>query len=332
MKPGEPGLGQLEGAPQDIVVGRNESVAHVPGEGDGKAACQLVDLVERQGSRQDCPGAPDQGGEPAAPQLEPTCLGQDVLRLVGLVEDGQLVLGEYLAARGYVDAVEVQVGDHHVSGGGSRPGLLGEAVPAPGAPGGARTFVGAHAHRCPGGRRRLDRKVRPVTGVGHRGPAGDGLQLARVGRLGQPVQGLLVVRGGHLVESLEADVVGAALEDGEPERLVEVFGEEGQVFVGQLVLEGLSGGGDDGGPPREDCGHEVGEGLSGTGTGPDDKVRFGFDRLGDPTGHGLLAGAALTTAGQGAADLLEGDRSLLSPVHHLEATASLTERARRSRC
>ena len=82
----------------------------------------------------------------------------------------------------------------------------------------------------------MDRKVGPVACVRHVGPDGNGLQLIGVGRLGQAVQGLLAPGAGHLVQPLATDVVGATLQDGEIEGVVEVFGQERKVLSGQLVL------------------------------------------------------------------------------------------------
>ena len=93
-----------------------------------------------------------------------------------------------------------------------------------------------------------------------------------------------------------------------------MLGEEGKVVVGQLVLEGLGGGGDDGAPTGEEGRHEVGERLAGARTGLDGEV-FGSpdacDDLGHRPGHGLLAGTPLAAVRQVGGDLLEGDRCAL---------------------
>ena len=269
---------------------------------------QVVEVVDLGGSRQDARGDAAQRPEPAGEQLGPDGGGEDVLGGVRLVEDRQVVLGEDRPAGRHVDAVEVQVGDDDLRPGGTVAGLLGEAPLAAGAAQPARALVGADADRRPGRGAGLEGQFGPVAGVGVRRPVGDGGQLLVVGLLGQSVEGLLHVGLGDLGQPLEAHVVGASLQDGPGDRFVEVlaevFGEEGQVAAGQLVLEGLGGGGDDGSPAGEERRHEVGEGLAGSGPGLDAEEAVGVDHLGHRPGHGLLAGAPLAAAGELPGDLL----------------------------
>ena len=58
--------------------------------------------------------------------------------------------------------------------------------------------------------------------------------------------------------------------------MVEVFGEEGQIFGCELVLQGLGCSGDNDSAARNDAGHEIGEGLARTGSGFDNEM-IAFD-------------------------------------------------------
>jgi len=69
------------------------------------------------------------------------------------------------------------------------------------------------------------------------------------------------------LEVMVADVIGTPLEQGDAHRHAERLAHHGQVTLEQLVLEGLGTGGDDHLAAGQQRGHEVGEGLAGTGAG-----------------------------------------------------------------
>ena len=200
---------------------------------------------------------------------------QDVLGLVGLVEDGHVVFGEDRPLAGYIDPVEVEVGHHHIGEGGSGSGVLGEAVVTAGASCRSGTLGRSDADRRPGGRRRLHRQVGSVAGGSLLGPGRDSGQVLDIGRLGQPVELLLVTGGSRrqFVQPLPAQVVRASLEDRERKRTTKMWRQvllkEGQVLCGQLVLESLGGRRHHRGTPRDDGWDEVGQRLTGARSRPD---------------------------------------------------------------
>ena len=78
----------------------------------------------------------------------------------------------------------------------------------------------------------------------------------------------------------------------------EVLGEEGQVLAGQLVLQGLGGGGHHRAPAREDRRHQVGERLACAGAGLHGHVLALRDPEPHGLGHGALAEPGLAAARQ----------------------------------
>ena len=103
----------------------------------------------------------------------------------------------------------------------------------------------------------------------------------------------------HLPHPLEAQVVAPPLQDRPGELDVELLGEEREVLGGQLVLQGLRGGGHDRRTAGEDGRDEVGEGLAGPGAGLDHEVPAARHRLGDGLRHVGLAGAGLAVGERG---------------------------------
>ena len=158
-------------------------------------------------------------------------MGQDILSLVRLVEDGHLVEREGGPLGDHVDPVEVEIGDNQVDRLGCRPGRFGEALSSAGTPGGTRALVGTDADRRPRRRRGLDREVGPIARFRRVGPLGDSGQLAGVGGIGQAVELLLAITDRRqLGEALTAHVVGPALQhregEGPPKTGSEVFSQE----------------------------------------------------------------------------------------------------------
>jgi hypothetical protein len=78
-----------------------------------------------------------------------------------------------------------------------------------------------------------------------------------------------------------------------------VLGQKGQVLGGQLVLEGLGGGGHHHPAARPDGGEQVGERLARPRARLDHQVALLVDGPGHGLGHGQLAGPVLAAAGQG---------------------------------
>jgi hypothetical protein len=220
---------------------------------------------------------------------------------VGLVDDGDVVLGQDAPVAGEVEPVEVQVDDDDVGLLGPGPGPLGEAPVAPGAAHGAGAVPRARADGGPRGLGGLDREVGPVAGGGGAGPRGQGRDLAGVGRLGEPVERPLppgAVGARQLGQPLYADVVRPPLEDRPGEVAPEVLVEEREVLGGELVLERPRGGGDDDPPLRHDGRHEVGQRLPGAGPGPHDEVPPRPDRVVHGGRHLGLPLARLAAPGQ----------------------------------
>jgi hypothetical protein len=93
---------------------------------------------------------------------------------------------------------------------------------------------------------------------------------------------------------LPAQGIAAALQDGEGERRAEEVGQERQVLLAQLVLEGLGRRGHHHRAAREHRRHQIGQRLAGARPGLDDQVAIGLDGPGHGPGHGQLLGSGLT--------------------------------------
>ena len=107
--------------------------------------------------------------------------------------------------------------------------------------------------------------------------------------------------GDALVEAVQAQVVGAALQHGElraaaQQRVQGVHGAR-QVALHELPLEGQSRRGDHDALPVRQGGHQIAEGLSGARPGLDQQVGAVVDRFGDGRGHGDLARPLRTADG-----------------------------------
>ena len=253
-------------------------------------------------------------GVTSTPRLD----GHHLLELVGLVEDDHVVLGQHGPPAGQVGPVEVGVDHHHVGRRRAVPGRLGEAAVARGAVEGPRALAGADADHAPGPGAGLEAQIGPVAARRALGPGQQGADLvdqafggalgrasARVRPAGLERLGLVPGVAGvdaqlgldppapHLGHPLAADVVAPALEHGVGEGEAQPALDQGQVLLGQLVLQRLGGGGHHHLLAAEHGRHQVGQRLPGPGPGLDDEVGAGDERLADGAAHLLLLGALL---------------------------------------
>ena len=248
------------------------------------------------------PAAPGGGDDRAGGQLGGGHPGHPVHQLVRLVDHHHVVLGQHRAVVHGVDGQQRVVGDHDVGSAGLGPGLLGEAVVPDRAAGGAETLPGGHRHLPPGRVRHTGDQLVAVAGLGVLRPLVQSLHRTAHGgdleRVEQLVGRVDVVA---TVQLVQAQVVAAALEDGERRRLAEQrfqrFGDPGQVSVDELALQRDRRGGDDhgaaGGHRVVDGRHQVGQRLPGAGTGLHRDVLVAADGGADGVGHLVLALPAL---------------------------------------
>ncbi len=160
-----------------------------------------------------------------------------------------------------------------------------------------------------------------VTAVGGLGPVDEPLDLGqdllvgqvgpRRGAVGTELEVLLLGAASQLhadlVERSGAEVVGAALQHGVAERPVEGPGEERQVDLGQLVLEGLGRRDHHGavvGPGGSDGGQQVGERLADARRALHREVALGAERGLHRAGH-LDLGRSVLSSGDRRRDLLQ---------------------------
>ena len=175
---------------------------------------------------------------------------------------------------------------------------------------GARALLAGHAHRGPRPLAGVPVQLGPVAG-GRRGrPRRQPLDLLLGGREQVLQLELAPRRIAHLSDPLEAEVVAPSLQHGPRERCVQVGGQEREVLGGQLVLEGLGGGGDHRGAAGEHGGHQVGQRLAGAGAGLHHQVPAALDGPRHGLGHVGLARAGLAV-GEGGGDLRERGHGLL---------------------
>jgi hypothetical protein len=206
---------------------------------------------------------------------------------VRLVDHDDVVLGEHLETFEGVDGEHRVVGDDDVGLARFGAGPFGEAVDADRALGHAEALAGGDGDLLPGLFGDAGDQFVAVTGLGLRGPLVEALHLtAQAGDREGVEEGALVrfIRGAG-VQAVHAQVVAAALEDGEvgfaAQFLLEGLGEAGEVAVHELPLEGDGGRGDhDGGFLGHGVaqgGDEVGQGLAGAGARLDGQVLAGAD-------------------------------------------------------
>ena len=209
---------------------------------------------------------------------------------VGLVED-QDAVGREGHAGGFAPGAaelgvgedEVVVGDDDVGLTGSSAGFLGPAVAVEGA---EVALAGVDAagevgEDVGGG---VGAEFGHVAGSGGGGP---GLDIR------QPFAEEEVRRLDLFVQGEQAEVVGAAFQQGGLGGDARDARRQRQVVGPQLVLEGLGGGADDGAVPGAQDRNEVGEGLAGAGVGFDDAAPALIHDAVDELGHLDLAGAGL---------------------------------------
>ena len=134
---------------------------------------------------------------------------------------------------------------------------------------------------------------------------------------------------GQLGGPLAAEVVVPPLEHRHDD-LSEGFCDQREVALGELLLEGLGGGGDHDRSTELGCGDEVGQGLARAGAGGDEQVAVLGEGLLDRLGHGHLAGPLLATAGKclGHPTECDGHRLRRGERRHGEETTGARDPAR----
>ena len=75
----------------------------------------------------------------------------------------------------------------------------------------------------------------------------------------------------RLVESMQTQIIGAALEQGRSKARAKHLAHARQVAMEQLILQRLGAGGNDHALARHQCGNKIGERLAGAGAGFDDE-------------------------------------------------------------
>jgi len=248
------GLDPSDGAPagQGRVTHCGERTADGPGqrlpparldlgqrEGQGVGGLQQpvdVAVVDELGA------APGRGGHGAAEQLGGGHRGDPIDQLVGLVHHHHVVLGQHRHPRDRVDGQQRVVGDHHVDLGRGGTGPLGETIGTHGAAGHPEALPRRHADLPPGLFGDPGHQLVAVTGGRLLRPRLQPLNLtAQLGHRERVEQcGVLRFLGGSSGQAVQAEVVAAALEDGELRRAVQRrrqrSGQAGQVAINQLAL------------------------------------------------------------------------------------------------
>ena len=202
---------------------------------------------------------------------------REVRQVVGLVEDHRVgvrqEVGHALVAQRHVGEEQVVVHDHHVGLAGSLARLHHEAVLVVAA-GGAQAVLARRGGLRPGaGALGHVLALAAVAAHGARGEALDALQVHDL--LARAEHALLRV----LLQVVQADVVGAPLEQRHVHRRAERLAHARQVAVEELVLQRLGAGGDDHAAAREQRRDEVGEGLAGSGARLRHQHAVRLDRL-----------------------------------------------------
>jgi hypothetical protein len=276
-----------------VGVRREQTLADMRCERVADGVGEAGDAGDRLGVVEHAPGGAGQRDETAGSELTADGVAHHVLEHVGFVEDDDVVRRQDGAAAADMESVEVRIDDDHVGLGGAPAGPLGEAHLAARAAIGTRAFLAAHAERAPRRVTRCPVELGDVPGVARARPAGQSHDLG-LGRRGHVLQ--LELAGGavlQLADPLDAQVVAATLEDRPTEATRQRVGQEGEVLRGELVLQRLRRGGDDGPRPRTQDGNEVGQRLARPRPGLDDDVAAPVDGGGDEVGHPLLTGPVL---------------------------------------
>ena len=207
--------------------------------------------------------------EPAVADGDAEVLGRHVLELVGFVDHRGRARRNHLAVgalphRG-VRAQQVVVDDDHVRLGRPLPHLRDEALLVGGA---LRADAVLRRRRDVVPERQVVGQVLDLGPVPGRGPAGPLGELAEDAAFGQRQQRAGRFRARRL-EAVQAEVVAAPLHVRGAEVDAERLPQVRQVLVEDLVLQVPGAGRDEDAPSAEDGGHQVGQGLAGSG------ARFG---------------------------------------------------------
>jgi hypothetical protein len=254
-----------------------------------RGATRALDVVRQTAE----PGPRDAAAEPRRGAL---------LEPVRLVEDDRVVLGQDAPARRQMREVERVVDDHEVGVRGAFARRLGEARRDERAAA-AGAAVRTDGELGPERRRRFERELRPVAGLG--------LVQERLHRL--PRLGVAPVGEEKRLEALQgtpAEVVRAPLQDADVDLGAERGRRDRHVLVEQLLLERLRRRRDHHALPRGERRHEIGEALPHPGPGLGDEVLARRERPLDRLGERCLLGARLV-AGQGASEGPAGAEDLV---------------------
>ena len=220
---------------------------------------------------------------------------------MGLIEDDGVVIGQHVAAGGDIGEVERVVRDHELRLGGAPACGLGKAARKERAAA-ARAPVGADGELGPEGFRRLERELGAVSGLRLRDPGPErlvGLLVARVAQEHRP----------EALELAAAEVVLAALENGDRDLAPERASSGGHVLGEELFLQCLRRGRDDDRAARGERRKEVGEALARPGAGLGDQMLSARERLGhcrrqrSLLGPGLEAGKGCRKSAAGGEDI-----------------------------
>jgi hypothetical protein len=129
----------------------------------------------------------------------------------------------------------------------------------------------------------------------------------------------LIVAGLDLRDSLAAKVIVAPLEHRPRKRQLRGVGtcgfEQREVDAGELVLERLGVGGDDGSTSGRQDGNEIAECLSGSGACLHDQRRSGLDGVSDVTNHVCLSFASFGMGDVAHHRVEQGKRGLRGGAH-----------------
>ena len=222
----------------------------------------------------------------------------DVFESMSLVDDDHVVFGQYGAVRSDVEPVQMRVHDDDVGLGRPETGGLGETHSSEWAASRPGAFVGTYCHGSFGVAADAERKISEIAGVVAIGPLLHLCDLTMLASTRSFELHLLLALPTHdLLETLTTDVIAASLEyrplEVASHRGGDGLGDEGEILVGQLILEGFGRRGDHGLATRGDKGDQIAEGLSCTCPGLYDEVPTGLDSRIDGFGHGALARSIL---------------------------------------
>ena len=219
---------------------------------------------------------------------------------MGLVDDQDLMLREDRRTLDRVDGEQRVVGDDDIGELGALPGGLGEALRPVGALRGAQALPGGDRDLAPGAVGDSGGQRVTVAGLGLVRPVAQPQQvlaeLAGRRRLLEHIEeSVLLFLGDALVEAVQTQVIGAALEHGEfgapAQQRMQRLDRTRQVALDELALERQGGRGDHHSLAVRERRHQIAEGLSGAGAGLHQQMGLFVHGPGDGLGHRHLAGA-----------------------------------------